>query len=138
MERHLRLRSKLSELVDVEVGVDDVPAGFGRETGVLIHALGDGCQVVRHIQLAALSADIGRRLRRNRGHLEREQMPRAEVVVEIKPPVERFARRRVVTLAAEGVLGAIARSEEHTSELQSHVNLVCRLLLEKKKKKKKK
>src|SRR6266480_3103537 len=27
-----------------------------------------------------------------------------------------------------------ARSEEHTSELQSHVNLVCRLLLEKKKK----
>src|SRR4051812_50151184 len=36
-----------------------------------------------------------------------------------------------------GVLGLsparIARSEEHTSELQSHVNLVCRLLLEKKK-----
>src|SRR5690242_21516625 len=30
---------------------------------------------------------------------------------------------------------AIPRSEEHTSELQSHVNLVCRLLLEKKKKK---
>src|SRR6266480_4938477 len=30
---------------------------------------------------------------------------------------------------------AASRSEEHTSELQSHVNLVCRLLLEKKKKK---
>src|SRR5260370_38676540 len=29
-----------------------------------------------------------------------------------------------------------ARSEEHTSELQSHLNLVCRLLLEKKKKEK--
>src|SRR4051812_49860893 len=29
------------------------------------------------------------------------------------------------------------RSEEHTSELQSHVNLVCRLLLEKKKTRKK-
>src|SRR5690242_21273729 len=28
---------------------------------------------------------------------------------------------------------AETRSEEHTSELQSHVNLVCRLLLEKKK-----
>src|SRR5260370_18230053 len=27
------------------------------------------------------------------------------------------------------------RSEEHTSELQSHLNLVCRLLLEKKKNK---
>src|SRR5260370_30779634 len=29
---------------------------------------------------------------------------------------------------------ALKRSEEHTSELQSHLNLVCRLLLEKKKK----
>src|SRR5260370_24570458 len=28
-----------------------------------------------------------------------------------------------------------SRSEEHTSELQSHLNLVCRLLLEKKKNK---
>src|SRR5260370_17246596 len=29
--------------------------------------------------------------------------------------------------------GSLERSEEHTSELQSHLNLVCRLLLEKKK-----
>src|SRR2546422_7109906 len=29
--------------------------------------------------------------------------------------------------------GALARSEEHTSELQSRLHLVCRLLLEKKK-----
>src|SRR5688572_32558041 len=34
--------------------------------------------------------------------------------------------------------GPRARSEEHTSELQSQSNLVCRLLLEKKKKKKSK
>src|SRR5580698_6973291 len=34
---------------------------------------------------------------------------------------------------AAGMDGHVAkRSEEHTSELQSHVNLVCRLLLEKK------
>src|SRR5689334_23695443 len=33
----------------------------------------------------------------------------------------------------EGVGGSIARSEEHTSELQSQFHLVCRLLLEKKK-----
>src|SRR2546430_8560885 len=32
--------------------------------------------------------------------------------------------------------GSAKRSEEHTSELQSQSNLVCRLLLEKKKKKK--
>src|SRR5436190_13556648 len=31
----------------------------------------------------------------------------------------------------------VSRSEEHTSELQSHSDLVCRLLLEKKKKKRK-
>src|SRR5215213_11258888 len=37
---------------------------------------------------------------------------------------------------SEGALGVAARSEEHTSELQSLTNLVCRLLLEKKKKKK--
>src|SRR5438477_3005932 len=40
--------------------------------------------------------------------------------------------------AAERLCGELRqrsglRSEEHTSELQSHVNLVCRLLLEKKK-----
>src|SRR5690242_20982843 len=37
-------------------------------------------------------------------------------------------------LAADrfGALVPKPRSEEHTSELQSHVNLVCRLLLEKK------
>src|SRR2546426_11187446 len=34
-------------------------------------------------------------------------------------------------------LARLNRSEEHTSELQSPCNLVCRLLLEKKKKKKK-
>src|SRR5690242_21634353 len=34
-----------------------------------------------------------------------------------------------------GIPPAATRSEEHTSELQSHVKLVCRLLLEKKKKK---
>src|SRR5260370_6417365 len=44
-------------------------------------------------------------------------------------------RRRAVS--GELVDGArrAPRSEEHTSELQSHLNLVCRLLLEKKKKK---
>src|SRR5690348_17895385 len=36
-----------------------------------------------------------------------------------------------------GFLEVIVRSEEHTSELQSPVHLVCRLLLEKKKHKKK-
>src|SRR5690606_41004657 len=37
----------------------------------------------------------------------------------------------VIVLMPRGI--AVARSEEHTSELQSRENLVCRLLLEKKK-----
>src|SRR5690242_174163 len=40
---------------------------------------------------------------------------------------------RVMDRAEELFARSITRSEEHTSELQSHVNLVCRLLLEKKK-----
>src|SRR2546422_5589916 len=36
--------------------------------------------------------------------------------------------------ALPNLLAAIRRSEEHTSELQSRLHLVCRLLLEKKKK----
>src|SRR2546430_13481166 len=39
-------------------------------------------------------------------------------------------------LSPRNRLSLRARSEEHTSELQSQSNLVCRLLLEKKKKKK--
>src|SRR5437588_3938742 len=56
-------------------------------------------------------------------------------VSQVQPEVLRITihegRNRQVRRMAE-------RSEEHTSELQSHSDLVCRLLLEKKKKKKKK
>src|SRR5688572_32402269 len=41
-----------------------------------------------------------------------------------------------ITLHAVDVKNGLPRSEEHTSELQSQSNLVCRLLLEKKKIKK--
>src|SRR2546430_8514986 len=44
-------------------------------------------------------------------------------------------KRRPTGLAPFKSLRAKVRSEEHTSELQSQSNLVCRLLLEKKKKK---
>src|SRR5215204_6682851 len=42
---------------------------------------------------------------------------------------------RSVPAAGRPSCGCPPRSEEHTSELQSHSDLVCRLLLEKKKKK---
>src|SRR5260221_5383529 len=43
------------------------------------------------------------------------------------------AQRRHHPAAVDPRTAAAGRSEEHTSELQSHSDLVCRLLLEKKK-----
>src|SRR2546430_11322201 len=45
-----------------------------------------------------------------------------------------YAIGLLVVMYLPHVSAAFARSEEHTSELQSQSNLVCRLLLEKKKK----
>src|SRR5438132_13840537 len=57
-----------------------------------------------------------------------------------KPESRSSCPRLVARRATETTTGASpslnSRSEEHTSELQSHSDLVCRLLLEKKKKKK--
>src|SRR2546426_5721116 len=67
------------------------------------------------------------------------------------PPAHALAQRGIVGLVGfgnflnadpkadhpEDIVEADPRSEEHTSELQSPCNLVCRLLLEKKKKKNK-
>src|SRR5437016_9787503 len=52
-----------------------------------------------------------------------------------KTPTEQSAR--IVRWSASALAPVSDRSEEHTSELQSLTNLVCRLLLEKKKKKQK-
>src|SRR5437773_2933401 len=49
----------------------------------------------------------------------------------------RSAPRRAAHTGARCTRRRRGRSEEHTSELQSHHDLVCRLLLEKKKKKQK-
>src|SRR5207248_3634365 len=51
---------------------------------------------------------------------------------------ERGSARRGGESGAASTTSAAARSEEHTSELQSPYDLVCRLLLEKKKKKQQK
>src|SRR5260370_23028963 len=66
--------------------------------------------------------------------LKRAEQERAQsrFANEAKPPdslVPEVAHRDRAAWPAPGM----GRSEEHTSELQSHLNLVCRLLLEKKK-----
>src|SRR5207247_5822227 len=61
---------------------------------------------------------------------DRFGVPRASIEGTQLPEraIRRYARRGAPTVVFE-------RSEEHTSELQSRVDLVCRLLLEKKKQK---
>src|SRR5260370_29494522 len=56
----------------------------------------------------------------------------------IEVPRPRTAHDWILAFANGKMRGESKRSEEHTSEFQSHLNLVCRLLLEKKKKNKKK
>src|SRR2546429_7212405 len=65
----------------------------------------------------------------------RERRPEEELKTMLKYAVE---RERYADIAVESLSGAPAskrrlRSEEHTSELQSRLHIVCRLLLEKKK-----
>src|SRR5690349_22838625 len=60
------------------------------------------------------------------------QLVRFNVSV-VERPIRVLAFQTTIQMA----LNARRRSEEHTSELQSRRDLVCRLLLEKKKKKKK-
>src|SRR5438034_7723375 len=55
-------------------------------------------------------------------------------IAPVRPPRLAPAQRRRSLCQRRGCRGR-HRSEEHTSELQSHSDLVCRLLLEKKKKK---
>src|SRR5437016_9263632 len=57
-----------------------------------------------------------------------------ECVRNLRAQVERGVDRQRVAADLSAQRRAAQRSEEHTSELQSLTNLVCRLLLEKKKK----
>src|SRR5437773_8303569 len=60
--------------------------------------------------------------------LQREQLPRQRGLEEVVD-----ARAAAAEVAVAELDEREPRSEEHTSELQSHHDLVCRLLLEKKK-----
>src|SRR5437867_10766174 len=69
----------------------------------------------------------------------REQLIRNQAYPEgsvgrlMEPPIAVFGPNLTVTQAVEQLRELEVRSEEHTSELQSPYDLVCRLLLEKKK-----
>src|SRR5205085_11366131 len=63
---------------------------------------------------------------------------RDDKIIAIEPaadaPKDIWIAPPLIDLQINGFAGVDFRSEEHTSELQSQSNLVCRLLLEKKKK----
>src|SRR5207237_10732222 len=59
---------------------------------------------------------------------KRRTSTRATIVACCSPCRQLWRQSQHATIVAR-----VDRSEEHTSELQSHLNLVCRLLLEKKK-----
>src|SRR5260370_18907907 len=77
-----------------------------RSHGLLVDRIGQEVEADRWLRLGILRADV-----------DRAQALGAQLVT------GDGHRRKVLQF----------RSEEHTSELQSHLNLVCRLLLEKKK-----
>src|SRR2546430_7558915 len=76
----------------------------------------------RSVRLVSLCAQAPARDAGLRLHPLRSPAHRADVAADQEAPARRAARPRCAQ-----------RSEEHTSELQSQSNLVCRLLLEKKK-----
>src|SRR2546427_4283258 len=66
--------------------------------------------------------------------LARQVAREAEQLAEQRRVLRVVERGHVMRGDHEEMRGRLRRSEEHTSELQSQSNLVCRLLLEKKKK----
>src|SRR5205807_5876525 len=119
--------AKARERADVAVGPDaravDHAVGkdlrVGADLAVADHAAGADSYPVpeRHL---SLEHDV---------HVDEHIAPMGHAAAHVDP---RGVRERN---AREHELAGDARSEEHTSELQSPCNLVCRLLLEKKKKK---
>src|SRR5260370_24734148 len=74
-------------------------------------------------------------VRRRRQRVGTRNLAAPLLVLEKMDPA--FQRRKLMGIDRDEVSRLVrepfVRSEEHTSELQSHLNLVCRLLLEKKK-----
>src|SRR2546422_7409213 len=94
----------------------------------------------RHARAKKLESRTAYHPSRGRWALRRGERPRSEQRMRSRPTqssavTRPFAAGQGSATGAGCVSGSALRSEEHTSELQSRLHLVCRLLLEKKKKK---
>src|SRR5437773_3857220 len=96
------------------------------------------CRSVRRIAAVLVAHSVAVRSAGSRAAMPRMTLTGKDG--SIAAAVERAANTRVSVTPTGEHLGHVrsrtscVRSEEHTSELQSHHDLVCRLLLEKKKK----
>src|SRR2546427_1229 len=70
-------------------------------------------------------------------HVQLQRLAKAQQAVQHQLALGMAAGHDEAAVDLDGIHVVASRSEEHTSELQSQSNLVCRLLLEKKKKRKK-
>src|SRR5215204_7111645 len=102
-------------------------SGFGTCCFWPLEFYGQAPQATQH-QARAPGQRFGRALEPQVGH-PAQQGAEGDLALH---PGERRAQAVVDALAEREVFVVRARSEEHTSELQSHSELVCRLLLEKK------
>src|SRR5690242_20914742 len=107
------------------------PGGTTRVSSMMAHHDGGGIAPTGTCSFSSITTLVGRYF----GSTEARA---------VKTLVSSMQQAKAGTTAAQGIgfdilvhvannVKAGNRSEEHTSELQSHVNLVCRLLLEKKK-----
>src|SRR5260370_6021838 len=118
--------------------VEDVPQMIDFYTKVLGFGVSDGAEDGRITFLSRNPSDH-HQVVLVRGRATDTETPMVQQVsfnVATLASVRR-AFRKIRDAGCEGIRpichGNAWRSEEHTSELQSHLNLVCRLLLEKKK-----
>src|SRR5438270_7807716 len=99
-----------------------------------------GTSSVYHRMLDNLTARLAKIVKRIRGEARLTEANIQDALREVRVALlEADVALPVVKQFIESVRASALgeeRSEEHTSELQSQSNLVCRLLLEKKKKKK--
>src|SRR3989475_6224536 len=133
----LLYREELPTEGEIEVLGYDVPALRVREVAELRRSIGVVFQDAKLLPGRTVYENVAFVLR-VLGTPRREITPRVFDALRAVGLSSRAQAYPAQLSQGEAQRAALARSEEHTSELQSQSNLVCRLLLEKKKKKKRK
>src|SRR5260370_14352248 len=119
-------RNIASVLEALKLSPDNIP--LKKNVGELLLQAGRTDEAIQHLkEVLARTEDYDCMVSLGRAYYESEEFGEAANILE-------QALRKKPTAEVYMLLSKMHfRSEEHTSELQSHLNLVCRLLLEKKK-----